>query len=93
MCQWGDMRCNFKLVSSGGIISVENPPGFVENAINLAAQFRNSRNDVIWVRSEFEGSRRVNSESRWSDSVITDRELAQVRRAATADAPSRSRVS
>jgi nicotinamidase-related amidase len=81
------------VVSSGGIISVENPPGFVENAINLAVHFRNSGNDVIWVRSEFEGSRRVNSESRRSDSVITDRELAQVRRAATADVPSRSRVS
>lgn len=78
------------IVSEGGIISVEDPPGFVENSINLAVHFRQSGHDVIWVQSGFEGSRPVNSDNRRSESVITDRELAQVLRASAAEPTSRA---
>jgi nicotinamidase-related amidase/glutathione S-transferase len=64
-----DLQNDF--VSTGSILSVEAPPGFVENAINLATHFRDSSNDVIWVKSVFDGSRAVNSPERHSESVIT----------------------
>lgn len=81
------------IVSTGGLISVETPAGFVGRSLDLAATFRKSGNDVIWVRSVFEGSRPVNNDNRRSESVITDRELAQVRRATAPEPTSRARAS
>jgi nicotinamidase-related amidase/alkylated DNA repair dioxygenase AlkB/glutathione S-transferase len=81
------------IISTGGVLSVENPPNFVENAVDLAVHFRDSGNDVIWVRSIFERSRPVNASSGQSETVITDRELLIGRRAVEAKSRSISRRS
>lgn len=76
-----DLQNDF--ISTGSILSVENPPGFVENAINLATRFRESNNDVIWVKSVFEGSRVVNSPERHSENVIIRTDLPSNRSSVT----------
>jgi nicotinamidase-related amidase/glutathione S-transferase len=81
------------IISTGGVLSVENPPNFVENAVDLAVHFRDSGNDVIWVRSIFERSRPVNASSGQSETVITDRELHIGRRVVEAKSRSISRRS
>jgi nicotinamidase-related amidase/glutathione S-transferase/alkylated DNA repair dioxygenase AlkB len=62
-------------VTPGGVLAAENSLNLVENVVNLAEQFRDSGNDVVWIQTVFETSRPVNSLEGESENVITDREL------------------
>ncbi|KAE8452911.1 hypothetical protein EG329_013183 [Mollisiaceae sp. DMI_Dod_QoI] len=67
-----DLQNDF--VSTGGILPVEQPPGFLDRTLNLLPEFRASGN-IIWIRSVFEASRPINELANDSESVITDKEL------------------
>lgn len=72
-----DLQNDF--ISTGGRLPVETPSDFIENISNLAGHFRNSGNDVIWIRSIFESSRAVNSAYGESEKVILDSDLPLAR--------------
>lgn len=55
-------------------LPVRNPPGFVDNIVELIRQFRPA-GDVIYVRSVYETSRRVNEPHADSEKVITDKDV------------------
>ncbi|CAG8953410.1 hypothetical protein HYFRA_00010159 [Hymenoscyphus fraxineus] len=68
-----DLQNDF--ISTGGLLPVEEPANFVNNILTLLPRFRNSGNNVIWIRSQFETSRSVNDNRRNSETVITDDQL------------------
>ncbi|EPE30661.1 Clavaminate synthase-like protein [Glarea lozoyensis ATCC 20868] len=65
-----DLQNDF--LTTGGLLAVEEPAGFLDNILNLLPQFRQSGNNVIWIRSQFEVSRPVNGPGQDSETVILD---------------------
>jgi len=55
-------------------LAVKNPSFFLDNIQNLVSRVRPSA-DIIWVRSVFEASRRVNEPHADSERVITEKDL------------------
>jgi nicotinamidase-related amidase/alkylated DNA repair dioxygenase AlkB len=62
------------LVSTGAMLYVDKPPNFLEQIINLAGAFRRA-GSIIWIRSQFETHRPVNTGGPNAEMVITDNEL------------------
>ncbi|KAG9236418.1 hypothetical protein BJ875DRAFT_372181 [Amylocarpus encephaloides] len=69
-----DLQNDF--LTTGGLLTVEEPPNFVDNILNLLPHFRASGNNVIWVRSQFEESRTVNEPYGDSENVILDDQIS-----------------
>ncbi|KAI9055884.1 hypothetical protein LZ554_000822 [Drepanopeziza brunnea f. sp. 'monogermtubi'] len=57
-------------------LRVTTPLDFVENIVKLAPEFRSSGN-LIWIRTNFEASRKINEPHADSESVITNAQLNQ----------------
>lgn len=68
-----DLQNDF--VSTGSLLSITDPPNLVEKITNVVSPFRNSENNVIWIRTIFESSRAVNMSYGESEKVITLKEL------------------
>ncbi|KAH9209325.1 hypothetical protein DL95DRAFT_27004 [Leptodontidium sp. 2 PMI_412] len=67
-----DLQNDF--VGPDAVFPVESPQGFLDKIVGLVPDFRATGN-VIWIRSCFQASRRVNEPYGESESVITDTEL------------------
>jgi nicotinamidase-related amidase/alkylated DNA repair dioxygenase AlkB len=65
-----DLQNDF--LTTGGLLAVEEPANFLDNILNLLPHFRQSGNNVIWIRSQFEVSRPVNGPGQDSETVILD---------------------
>lgn len=62
------------LVSPGCLLPVERPEDLVGNIMNLASEFRDN-GKVVWVRSQFESHRSINTGAAASEDVITNAEF------------------
>lgn len=88
-----DLQNDF--VEPDGVMPVTKPPDFVQNILNIAPLFRDS-GKVLWIRTQFEASRPINTASAESENVVTNEHLppehwddGQDTRPATAPQPSR----
>lgn len=62
------------LLADGCPLPVRTPEDLVEKTVNLAQAFR-SAGKVIWIRSQFEAHRTINTDHHDSEHVITDAQI------------------
>ena len=73
-----DLQHDF--VSTGSLLSIKEPSNLVEKIVNVASRFRDSGNNVTWIRTIFERSRPVNLSHGDSEKILTDEEVSTFRR-------------
>jgi nicotinamidase-related amidase/alkylated DNA repair dioxygenase AlkB/glutathione S-transferase len=61
-------------ISEEATLPVKEPAGFLDNIIKLVPAFRDA-GTIIWIRSQFEASRPVNTGKANDENVITDNEI------------------
>ncbi|PBP20554.1 isochorismatase [Diplocarpon rosae] len=71
-----DLQNDF--VSPDATLPVRQPPDFLDKIVELVPEFRASGN-IIWIRTYFEASRKVNEPYGDSEKVITEMELRPAR--------------